>query len=956
MLSRTVTLPVPHLPAEIAAWPIVSEEAFRTSLLDLSPVLAPPTSRLWRDAEKEILLHAPGISIDQILAMRDELWFISPSHASSGLCPVSAPFKTPQGAPNIPLGMYLSRLAKRSLSPAGMYAEPRCFFFDRHGSSKESALSSAVWQWRWISFALPPDLLLAALGPVHTLPGRVFTLTPQFRRKLKDHGFAEVHLHLGAALDFSTLWISLVLALADDSLGEGAFQSPGALLHNGRDFGPWLIRAAIARMFLAWFLSSGRNNYPSFLSYLNGSLSALTKNFTLCLQKAQHTHSALIELSNGAFGKKPPNWAVLQNIYQTLVAGWSWHNPRPTKMDAFFQLDPIARTLPPCPNHGPSAEMRLISLALEYMSGSGKQDIGFARVFWQMVRIRCLFYRHIIQRPMTPGLQWFIRHYARISPARSKVTPALRVRSAAQVSGVEYGLVSLEARITVETSDASNDGLSITVDLLRSIFNAAKKIKAEAQCPKFEFGLVVHFAKDRGKAARLGLNSAFRLDKAKNNQLLNKASIDQPDTIPPWLNFNHLRFGNFFRNKLEEMHIFCDVLKINPSFLYLVRGVDICTDELAVPTWVMKPLFEMAREAGHKASLALQHQGQKVPPLGVTAHTGEDYAHLLNGLRRVEEAMFYLASQRGDRLGHALALGQDPHAWAASCGSVAMPIETRMLDLLWEWGMYSREEAAATGERRGYIEKEIARLSLKIFGCLVSPFCLSNAMTFIHKTCFLSAMGFFRGVSLPSSKQPWRNIFPPKTQRLLDAPDATSDSQAWRSKFPFGDPDPKHLAALYLGDTGVFLRGREVEYVKTIEEASALDSLQKALRRKAAQRGITVEVNPSSNLLIGNVGDFRQHPLWRMTMPEGEDAALPVRIAIGSDDPLTFATTLPDEYQLLWETLKNAGLSDKDTEEWLDRVRENGLSSRFTLPWPENLSLDWNWSGKMARPRHPSHP
>jgi hypothetical protein len=49
------------------------------------------------------------------------------------------------------------------------------------------------------------------------------------------------------------------------------------------------------------------------------------------------------------------------------------------------------------------------------------------------------------------------------------------------------------------------------------------------------------------------------------------------------------------------------------------------------------------------------------------------------------------------------------------------------------------------------------------------------------------------------------------------------------------------------------------------------------LREKIASTGITGELNPSSNLPIGNLGDLN---------PAG---CLPVDVCIGSDDPLTSA-------------------------------------------------------------------
>ena len=127
-------------------------------------------------------------------------------------------------------------------------------------------------------------------------------------------------------------------------------------------------------------------------------------------------------------------------------------------------------------------------------------------------------------------------------------------------------------------------------------------------------------------------------------------------------------------------------------------------------------------------------------------------------------------------------------------------------------------------------------------------------------------------------------------------------------------------------------RGPSAGWIDPGPEAEAVTGLQTAVRRTLGQRGITVEVNPSSNLLLADLGNLAQHPLWRLNPPPGvEIDAPPVSICIGSDDPLTFATNLPEEYQWLLDALVLAGCSGEQARQWLDRVRETGLENRFTV-------------------------
>jgi adenosine deaminase len=119
-----------------------------------------------------------------------------------------------------------------------------------------------------------------------------------------------------------------------------------------------------------------------------------------------------------------------------------------------------------------------------------------------------------------------------------------------------------------------------------------------------------------------------------------------------------------------------------------------------------------------------------------------------------------------------------------------------------------------------------------------------------------------------------------------------------------------------------------------MEEVEALTAVQNGLRRGIAQSGIVVEVNPSSNLLIGDLLDLRNHPILRLFPPVPEpDGPPPVMIALGSDDPLTFSTQLLREYTLLHQAASAAGYPERAVQDWLESIRRTGMDARFTRGW-----------------------
>ena len=56
-----------------------------------------------------------------------------------------------------------------------------------------------------------------------------------------------------------------------------------------------------------------------------------------------------------------------------------------------------------------------------------------------------------------------------------------------------------------------------------------------------------------------------------------------------------------------------------------------------------------------------------------------------------------------------------------------------------------------------------------------------------------------------------------------------------------------------------------------------------------------------------------------------------LQLSINSNDPLTFATDVGREYAYVLAAMTKANIPMQDAIEWIDRVRECGLRSRFTL-------------------------
>lgn len=876
-------VPEPYLRAEIATFPLTSEAAFHHAMIELDPMLPEPpegkknpTRELWRACESEYAQHT-GWSLDRLVAARDFGWF--------GCHPPQA---------SVSIHRYLANLARSYLKPRAGITEIQ--------TNNALSVVDAHDRYRWLTFSLPEDLLMVGLG-VDPVPRRVDFDPPLLVRRLLDLGVAEIHQHIGASMNFSLLWASTLAALAGPEIQEDSLASPGAPLDEGRLLIRWLLAAAVARCLLAEQIIRQNGNLLHFLSK-----SDFLRN-PIWTEPRKETLNGVLQALACGDSKFLPKFEPLRDLYTDIHPTARWLTERPLRSvdDAFRRCDPIALRLDLCGENAGERWFMRKSLA-HIQSLTDRSDAFFIRVFWQTVRVRCLFYRAVVQRPLTGGLQWFIRFYERPGKLRSPLNPIMPEVSY-HVDGEGHRIKALEFRTTAANTAIENG------QYLLEIVHSWQRVLAKCG-PSFEpeLGLVLHFAKSRDADKRWfkGGPPAFWADTHAEPQ-------KSPDV-------DRGRFVSYFTEQARKALAIAELIKSVPSSLWLLRGLDVATDEMGVPTWVFVPLFRHILDESAKVAI---HQDAG-PPIRVTAHVGEDFRHLQEGLRRIYEQVHYLLGNAGGRLGHAVALGVEPRAWAESVGSVIMPAEERLWDLVWEWRMYSKYRispefgAAAPPGRMDMLLNQLRDLSERVFGRdehheIYTVDELAEAHHMLH--CFLVPPFTYKTVVDLTFKTFVENA---RALKHLDH----------RHGVRFADKVAAILEK-YLDCETVFRHGQILVDVSICgEDVDALLALQNALRRGIGQNSIVVEVNPSSNLLIGDLLDLRNHPILRLYPPESEPGGPPpIAIAIGSDDPLTFGTQLLREYSLLHQAALSAGYPERVVQDWLESIRQTGMDARFTKAW-----------------------
>lgn len=851
--------------SEATAQPFCHELVFMKAIHSPKQLLA---KDIYPKLESDLIRLIPGISVDHIANIRDQVWFQG-DPTTSGLLQI------------------LRNHAKKYLRPVGYCAYP-----DLVGDEK--SMSDI---WRWITFALPPDLLLAA-GWEQDGPLEISWKTPILKNHLRDHGIAQTHVHLGAAGEFSFHWCQIQNALRTQTDAH-KLADKGAPFEDGTHFLSWLTASGFSRMLICEYLfdDSPKKVFEDFFQLvLHKIATKISPDESIVFFEAIHAIASPKQQSL-------PKYQRLQNLYARLT---DFQLPILESQDIWL-LDPLVRTFSAKPDDRDKFEIIWLRKAFEYIESSiGQNDELFQRLLWQTIRVKVMYYRYIVQRPMVKGLSWFINFYRRIGKlmhSKFALEQAFLLEG-----GKNHSLRSYEYRTAPAEKFTRN-----RKELLSTIESWLKF----SERGNAEIGCVLHIPKARGPVPKI-----------------NKTSQHWQDTwLNPENNVKNYRLGGYYKTKIGQIKSFCRILTEIPLSLAFVRGFDMCTDEIGVPNWFMSFLFSPLKEAGMVAHQKVnqQYPEWKIEPFKRTMHVGEDFHHLLDGIRRMDEVITRLPLEHGDRIGHGLALGLSPKRWCEQHPIVWMPKEIRLWDLIWEWRQYIHSQTNIYQSRLEKIKYQISQYSQDIFGSGCTAQDTFALYDDLFNTNMLHQVGFPNGENV-----------------MANLSQVTPQNRRW------------YWLLTYLTDIRCFEAGYQIiEVHNTPDETEALYTMQRSVRQRVCQKEITIEVNPSSNFLIADLQNLEFHPLWNLNPPPEHqldtEMGPPVNICIGSDDPITFATNLPQEYELLYNILLQKGVGSVQALQWLDQVRQTGLNARFTLSFGQNnrdaddvwqqllqdLKLDW---------------
>lgn len=727
-----------------------------------------------------------------------------------------------------------------------------------------------ILRWRFVSLSIPPGILLAATAvDGRRTPSGVRLLHASFA---PDHPVAQQHLHHAAMISFEDLWASVRFqslvtpAQLERNLRRERALCPG--LHEGP-----CLRGRQPDERLAKKRPADSARHMSRWAHL------LRQAFIARRVLDSHGNHA------GPFGDCEHEVcrsgrrflaAFMAGAEQASAhAGVAY--PFGDEIDRlarrerlFAELVSTGRGDTPCRGflHEQAAEERqILRRAFIYVrrAAEGSGDALFDTLFLQYLRVKTALYRLLVHPPGERGLENFLEHFQQIAvyePSSSLRRPSPPHEPGLDVRSTEYRV-------------APNAWLDELGRSLGRIETSARTGAAE-----HDAAWLIHFKRDK-----------------------------PVETLP--------LYGSVVQAMEAEAARVGNLLEQDPRRLRTLRGIDICGVEDRQPLWVSAQTLRKLR--ARSSRIAGDRPGLGVRALKLTLHAGEDFRWLTSGTRAVAEPFFWNLIERGDRIGHGLALTLDPAEWwqRHEGDVVCSTMMDRLLDLAF---LASHTDTA--GGSRDPARTPSVRDEPHTQGR--SP----DQERWLREELetVLSAMRFDADGEDPiqTAIEFWRALGGPPGRRLMTV--------AGR---PDGPPHERWVHR-YLWSRSTRKRAAETIRLLVDRVATERDLLIKARRRlirTVARWQVSIESNPSSNLVVGSLDAMASQDFLARRPTQVAEAEETLTWTISTDDPITFSTSLADEYAYAWAGMVLRAKDPYDpayARALLDEAARTSMRTRFT--------------------------
>lgn len=411
--------------------------------------------------------------------------------------------------------------------------------------------------------------------------------------------------------------------------------------------------------------------------------------------------------------------------------------------------------------------------------------------------------------------------------------------------------------------------------------------------------------------------------------------VDRPDrkkTAPDWCQARNRKVRRRVRRQALAL------ARAMEQYNYLcgrIRGIDACNFEIGCRPEVFATEFRFLRDfvPSYTGKDILQ-KGVLVPHLSVTYHAGEDFLDLADGMRAIEEAILFLDMRRGERLGHAVALGIDPQAYyRKKAWHLVMPKQGRLDDLVWLLSKSQRLGVSVDPVLLQKLGEEAFQLLGEIYGADDLRGYYGSWLLRGDDPELYRFGRFDRGNCKELNSCFWPGLQPQVRYHCILRNSRIADLDLYRNHACV-----QALYSAYHYDRKARIEGEKMTTLSiTPSYAKLMEQIQERMQREMADLGIAIECCPSSNVLIAPIDGYREHPIFRFA-PVREDghSGAGLYVSVNTDDQGVFDTSLANEYALLMNALiaqcqedGSRRYADDAVYEYLERLRINGITQTF---------------------------
>jgi hypothetical protein len=464
-----------------------------------------------------------------------------------------------------------------------------------------------------------------------------------------------------------------------------------------------------------------------------------------------------------------------------------------------------------------------------------------------------------------------------------------------------------------------------SLPLIKSLKKWIQKDKSD------QIHLVVHFSRSRQCSDR-----RFHKDRSK-------------------LKVQHQKLLEFFKSYTWQHYEILNAQNLIQGICRIpnvIRGFDVAGDENLLPIEVFAPTMRVLRKMYYSSNF--EHEQRHKHPF-ITIHAGEDFQHIVSGMRVIDEAVQFCRYKAYDRIGHGLALGMLPQQWMEQQRLIYIPAREHLDNLVWlhHYTLQLVQCNTQFNAALSILAHKIKRWAGYIYQQDHSPYILYKAWL-MRRNCpsYLTHEDKITNASSYNDKAYYPDFvdYEENEQDLSNFEQAKTLWQVYLADQPKQKNQRMDTILTISYSTSCSMTEGHKKHEDTLSpiELDLIEAIQDYLMEQYSKKKIVIEACPTSNIYIGAFNDYHEHPIfrWHPVTPEylasgSKYNRFGIRqgqmlVCVNTDDAGIMPTTIQNEYEILEKTaIQKFNIGAVQAQNWINNIQQFSVNlfKRNHLQW-----------------------